>query len=78
MFFGILKKIFYLSHNVNWNETNDVDFPFESIVNGKIWRLRLNDFPEEQLFTLFIDNKEIFNFDIYLENWKGIGSIKKR
>lgn len=77
MMFGLVNKIFYFSHEVEWHETTDAYFPYESIVNGKLWRLRLNDFPDEQLFTLFINDKKKFDFDDHPVNWKGIGSDGK-
>ncbi len=52
-----------------WQETEDVDFPYQATVDGTSWRLRINDFPDEPLFTLFIDEKEWGNFDDLPPTW---------
>jgi hypothetical protein len=46
-----------------WQETEDPDFPYDAVVDGDRWRLRINDFPEEPLFTLFINDEEWGHFD---------------
>jgi hypothetical protein len=62
------KEVFSLK--INWNETDDVDFPYTAMVNNHKWVLRLNDFPEEPLFTLFIDDEEWGHFDDWSPVWK--------
>jgi len=34
------------------------------------FQLRINDFPEEQLYTLIIDNEIILDFDDWPKNWE--------
>ena len=60
----------YKNVQVTWRETDDVDFPYEALVNGELWKLRINDFPEEPLFTLFIGEKEIGHLDDWPPYWK--------
>lgn len=48
---------------INWTKTSDVFYPYEATVEGKQWKLRLNDFPEESLYTLMINDEEILEFD---------------
>lgn len=43
---------------VVWMETPDVHFPYKARVDGRDWLLRLGDFPEEPLYTLFIDGQD--------------------
>jgi hypothetical protein len=31
--------------------------------------VRVNDFPEEQLYTLFVNGNEVGNFDDWPEQW---------
>jgi hypothetical protein len=59
----------YVEKDVHWNKQGDVDYPFISNVDGKIWKLRLNDFPEEHLYTLTVDDKAIFSFDDLPNTW---------
>lgn len=50
---------------VNWQDVSDQDpnFPFAATVDGKQWKIRLNDFPQEEyMYTLFVDNKALLSF----------------
>lgn len=71
------KKLF--SKNVQWQQTRDAEKPFESKVDGKSWKLRINDFPEEELFTLLINGKAIMSFSETPENWSfpSLNAMKK-
>jgi phosphatidylinositol kinase/protein kinase (PI-3 family) len=61
----------YFEQEVQWNEqAGDVNYPFISIVDGEEWKLRLNDFPEEYLYTLIVNDKAIFSFNDLPETWK--------
>lgn len=64
-----MKNTDFLSQNINWNETGDVFFPYEADVDGKRLSIRINDFPEEHLYTLLVDGEEVCDFDDWLENW---------
>lgn len=64
-----MKNTDFLSQNINWNETGDAFFPYEAVVDGKELSIRINDFPEEHLYTLLVDGEEVCNFDDWLENW---------
>lgn len=55
---------------VQWEETEDVDFPWKAALATHEWKLRINDFPEEPLFTLFIDGSEWGDFDDWPPAWK--------
>ena len=58
---------------MDWRETGDVDYPFESERNGTRVRLRLGDFPAEDLYTLVghLDGKEVDmgSFNDWPEDW---------
>lgn len=45
-------------------------FPFAAEANGEWWVLRMNDFPEHPLFTLFIDGEAICDLDDPPETWR--------
>jgi len=47
-----------LRAKVDWQKTTESPYIFFASVNGKAVRLRLNDFPEEPLCTVIIDDKE--------------------
>ena len=42
---------------------------FESMFRDRIFKVRLNDFPEEPLYTLIVDGEEIINFNEWPSEW---------
>lgn len=56
--------------NLVWVKTEDVDFPYETKVKDVLWQIRLNDFPEEPLYTLCIQGNPLFDFDDWPHNWQ--------
>lgn len=55
----------YLTIRVQWEETGNALFPFQATVDGQTWVIRINDFPAEPFYTLFVDGAAIHDFD----NW---------
>lgn len=51
-------------------EKNAQHIIFQAIVEGEAWNVRLNDFPDEPLYTLIIDDKEVVHFDNWPQDWK--------
>jgi hypothetical protein len=43
---------------VDWEPTKESPYLFQAVFQGKVVRLRLNDFPEEPLCTAIIDGVE--------------------
>jgi hypothetical protein len=43
---------------IDWQKSADSPYIFQTSVNQKVVRLRLNDFPEEPLCTVIIDGQE--------------------
>ncbi|AHX12839.1 hypothetical protein CH75_05720 [Dyella jiangningensis] len=54
---------------IAWSAMDDGDRVLKSVVDGQSWILRLNDFPDEPLFTLLVDEKEIIHFTQWPKNW---------
>jgi hypothetical protein len=55
-----------------WASTNNQtskDIIYISHVGQSIWLIRMNDFPDEPLYTLFDDGKEILHFNDWPEVW---------
>jgi hypothetical protein len=44
---------------LTWTRAKQGDAIYETVYKGEPVKLRLNDFPDEVLFTLFIRDKEI-------------------
>jgi hypothetical protein len=61
------EKIF--AKSPNWSKTEDMNFPYTATVDGKTWTVRINDFPEEELYTLLIDGKAVLSFSDEPGNW---------
>ena len=59
-----------LSRHVTWVRTGDAEYPWTADVDSARWRLRLNDFPEESLYTLIIGEATIGDFDDWPPAWE--------
>lgn len=70
MAFGFPSTKSVFSTRVHWRESDDVDFPYFATVGDSQWKLRLNDFPEEPLLTLFIDDREWGHLDDWPAAWE--------
>lgn len=53
----------YRKKAVTWQENDDPEFPYVADVDGRRWMIRMNDFPEEQLYTLLIEGDEVESFN---------------
>ena len=58
-----------LAQHVEWNDTGDVDFPWSAQVDGARWRVRINDFPDEEMYSLEIDGVFVGDFNDWPEQW---------
>jgi hypothetical protein len=59
----------YLAERIDWKRTRDPRHPFAAKVEGEKCVIRLNDFPDEHLYTLIVDGKEIVAFDDWSAKW---------
>ncbi|MGB1251884.1 MAG: hypothetical protein ACPG8W_14790 [Candidatus Promineifilaceae bacterium] len=60
----------YQQSGVVWHKTTSAEFPYMACVGDAAWKIRLNDFPEEDLYTLMIDGQSIADFNDWPEAWK--------
>jgi hypothetical protein len=60
----------YLRQQVRWTATNDAIFPWEAVLQKGHYRVRINNFPDELLYSLFVDGKHIGDFDDWPAGWK--------
>ncbi len=68
----------YFAKAITWNKSNDAEFPFKAVIEGKPVTIRLNDFPAENLYTLIADGSEI-SFDEWPSHWaKGREKVMKK
>jgi len=48
-----------------WEHSGDGEFPYRATVEGQTLTIRVNDFPDEPLYTLFVGDIEFED----LEDW---------
>jgi Protein of unknown function (DUF416) len=60
----------HLARPLTWVATGDVDYPWSVEVEGSSWRVRLNDFPDDFMYSLVIDESEIGSFHDWPETWQ--------
>ena len=64
------KKVDYFSMNLSWIETKDPFYPYELRIGGTYLKIRLNDFPEEVMYSLLVDEELVKDFNNWPSNWK--------
>lgn len=60
----------YLKKKIKWDRSNDSEYPYCIVIDGKTLILRLNDFPEEPLYTLIVDGEEIIDLQSIPSTWQ--------
>jgi hypothetical protein len=59
----------YLEEKVAWKASVDPIYPYEAELNREKLVIRLNDFPDESLYTLIVDDEEVVNFNDWPARW---------
>ena len=54
---------------VSWSATNDLDMPWRASVGEFSLAVRMNDFPDEPLYSLIVDDKVVAHFDDWPSVW---------
>ncbi|MFI5782959.1 hypothetical protein [Nocardia sp. NPDC051570] len=52
-----------------WQQTGDLYFPMAAVVGGRRWVLRLNNFPDHPLWTLFVEGVRRFDLQGTPREW---------
>jgi hypothetical protein len=60
----------YLDISIAWEKGNDPESPYVAEIEGEQFLIRLNDFPDEHLYTPLIGGVAVADFDDWLENWR--------
>jgi hypothetical protein len=60
----------YLQKSLVWTATGDLEYPWKTELAGEALSIRLNDFPEQQMYTLWLGNHEVASFDDWPSNWR--------
>lgn len=69
-----------LRRSLVWFATGDLTFPWKatpakSDAARESLKIRLNDFPDEQMYTLLVGRREVGSFDEWPSNWKRGGAV---
>ena len=56
-----------------WESTGDVIYPYQATLGESTLKIRLNDFPEEIMYSLLIDNQDMVDFEDWPQTWKKLG-----
>jgi hypothetical protein len=59
-----------LARELTWNETSDLEHPWALAVGGERWQIRLNDFPDDFMYSLMIDGVNVADFHDWPETWR--------
>jgi hypothetical protein len=54
---------------IKWSRTNAPAVQWRSRVGPQVWTVRVNDFPDEHLYTLLVDDKAVGDFDEWPRQW---------
>jgi uncharacterized protein DUF416 len=60
----------HLAREITWNSTSDPENPWSVELDGARWQVRLNDFPDEIMYSLIVDANEIGQFHDWPEGWR--------
>ncbi len=55
---------------VHWTATNDPARPYSAEIGNDEWTIRINDFPDERLYTLLVNGQEAESFDDWPDCWE--------
>ncbi|HUR95179.1 MAG TPA: DUF416 family protein [Gemmatimonadales bacterium] len=60
----------HLGQTVEWTATEDFDYPWAAAPGGSRWRVRLNDFPDEIMYTLIVEDRPVGDFHDWPDRWR--------
>lgn len=59
-----------LDLNLKWIKSEDPEYPFKIDRKGHKFQVKLNDFPDEQMYSLIIDGEFVCDFNDWPKNWE--------
>src|SRR5262245_7527530 len=65
----------YFEEEIVWTEGSDPSSPYETELDGRKLSVRLNDFPDANLYTLVVDDQAVADFDEWPSQWIRPGKL---
>lgn len=59
----------HLARTLEWDSTDNREVPWSTVVDGRRWTVRLNDFPDDYMYSLIIDGADAGPFHDWPETW---------
>lgn len=59
----------YLEEKIRWRPGSDPIYPYVTDFEGERCLIRMNDFPDDHLYTLIVDDQEVASFDDWPGPW---------
>jgi len=59
----------YLEEKITWKSTTDPLHPYRADFAGEPCLIRINEFPEDHLYTLIVNDREVATFDDWPQQW---------
>jgi len=59
----------HLATPISWERTGDGEHPYVAQLHGRTFRVRVNDFPAEPLYTLLVEDEPIADLDDWPPTW---------
>jgi uncharacterized protein YjaG (DUF416 family) len=59
-----------LALEVSWEDTGDPEYPWAAEVERENWQVRLNDFPDDFMYSLIANGREVGDFHDWPGSWK--------
>jgi hypothetical protein len=59
----------YLEEKIIWKPGTDPLYPYRADFEGARCLIRINDFPNDHLYTLIVNDREVVDFDDWPQYW---------
>lgn len=59
----------HFKKDIHWGVGNNATIPYVAKLGKDTWEIRINDFPEKDVYSLLINGEEIKDFNKWPENW---------
>lgn len=66
----MFNNIDYFNLKLKWIKTDDPEYPYQTRYDEHDLQIKLNNFPEEIMYTLLVDGTFIKDFDDWPSCWK--------